>query len=605
MEVSITPSATPLLNRDCGNLSFATVVRGFFFRAKAIARNGPSMFRFLPTDAAEPSCKIRRVTSSELTRSLFAAMIALPVMAAVAESASTERPNIVLILADDLGIGDTKCYGGSRCRIETPNIDALSRGGLRFTDAHVNASVCGPTRAAIMTGRYPWRFGKAAPGGAWGFIGTRFPSETFTLADLLRVAGYRTGYVGKWHLGTQMTTTDGKVQNKANVDYEKPLKVGPPQYGFDESFILPGSLDMYPYAYVRNNVWQGEVTAQKGWSAFNRVGPAEKNFEDHEVLETLYRESEAFISQQQSGTPFFLYLALTAPHTPISPGIAWQNKSDLGLYGDFVMEVDHAVKRVVDRLKEAGVYENTLILFSSDHGAASYAGNIRKATPGQVHRLEDTGHYPSGPHRGYKFSVYEGGLRVPLIAHWPAVIQAGTTSDAIVGLCDLMATFAEVCGGKLSSANGPDSISFANLLRDPSSPPGRQNLVLQSALGCFAIRDGNWKLCLCPGSGARGTYGNTPSQDEAWRNAMNGVKGEISVADTLRAPFVQLFDLSQDPHEDHNLAAKHPERIASMVAKLNAQIENGRSTQGPKLGNDTKVSTLRVPGWIRERLRSN
>ncbi|NQT87647.1 arylsulfatase, partial [bacterium] len=511
------------------------------------------------------------------------------------------RPNIVFILADDLGIGDVECYGRARCRIDTPNIDALATGGVRFTSAYVNASVCVPTRMAIMTGRYPWRFGRPQPGGAWGFLGPRFDTKTFTLGRMFQAAGYRAGYVGKWHLGTVMTTKDGKVQNERNVDYTKPLEVGPPQYGFDDSFILPGSLDMYPYAYARNNVWQGEVTAQKGWSAFNRVGPAEKDFQDHEVLETFYREAESFIGKQKAGKPFFLFLALTGPHTPISPGKAWQGKSKLGVYGDFVMEVDHAVERVLDALKKKGVYENTLVLFASDHGPAPYAGNILKATPGQIHLLEKKGHYPSGPHRGYKFSVYEGGLHVPLIAHWPGAIRPGGQCEALVGLNDLMATFAEVAGGTQDS---PDSISFAKLLRDPKAAGARQNLVMQS-IGPFVVRDGDWKLALCPGSGSHGRLGNEPKSDDAWRGALK----QFGKAPTWKAlsqpPFVQLFNVANDVHEDHNLAAKHPERVAEMVALLRKQVHEGRSTPGPKLANDRKAVNVnqRLPDFVRKQLR--
>ena len=517
---------------------------------------------------------------------------------------SAERPNIVFILADDLGFGDVKCYGGERCQIDTPNIDALAKGGLRFTDAHVNASVCVPTRVAIMTGRYPWRNSKPQRGGPWGFLWPRFDTNTFTLGKMLQGVGYRTGYVGKWHLGTVMNTKDGKVQGPTNVDYTEPLMVGPPQHGFDYSFILPGSLDMYPYAYVRNNIWQGVVTAQKGWSAFNRVGPAEKDFEDHEVIETFYREAESFIWKQKPDNPFFLYLALTAPHTPTSPGKAWQGKSRLGIYGDFVMEVDHAVERVLTALKAKQLYDKTLVLFASDHGAAPYAGNILKATPGQMRLLEKQGHYCSGPYRGYKFSVYEGGLRVPLIAHWPAVIKPGGRSDALVGLCDLMATFAELSGTGIAGDAAPDSISFANLLRNPLVKGTRQNLVMQS-VGPFVVRDGHWKICICPGSGSNGKYGNEPKTGDAWRDALEKF-GQVSKwNDLAQAPFVQLFNLANDPHEDHNLSAKYPGRVAEMIALLRKQIHEGRSTPGSRLANGYEGVNIhqRVPDFVRRQLK--
>ena len=520
------------------------------------------------------------------------------------------KPNIIFILADDLGIGDVECYGGDRCLIETPNIDALARDGLRFTDAHVNASVCGPTRRAIMTGRYPWRFGATIHNGPWGFCGPRPGTEKSTLSKLLKRSGYVTGYVGKWHLGTIMSTLDGKKQGLTNVDFTKPLIYGPMQFGFDHSFILPGSLDMYPYAYARDNVWQGEINVQKGWSAFNRVGPAEKNFQDHEVLETFYTEAESFIKRQKRGSPFFLFLALTAPHTPTSPGARWRGKSKLGVYGDFVMEVDHSIERVMDALKSSKLDKDTLVLFSSDHGPAPYAGNILKATPAQIKKLEAGGHYPSGPYRGYKFSVYEGGLRVPLIARWPGVIEAGKTCDSLVGLNDFMATFAELTGNKLADHEGPDSISFADLLHRPESLGKRQNLVMQS-VSSFVVRDGKWKLCLCPGSGSNlssdNGNGNDPMPVVAWRKALKGFKGKLNESDFMRGPFVQLFDLSNDLHEDINLSTKYPDKVEQMITLLKAQIENGRSTPGPKLKNDKNVKIIhlkdrRLPPFVRDRI---
>ena len=511
-------------------------------------------------------------------------------------SAATE-PNIVFILADDLGIGDVNCYGGDRCLIDTPNIDALAASGLRFTDAHVNASICGPTRRALMTGRYNWRFGGYVKGGPWGFVGPRPNTENFTLGKLLKRAGYHTGYVGKWHLGTIMTTTDGKNQGPENVDYSQPLLYGPKQFGFDESFILPGSLDMYPYAYARNHVWQGAVTAQKGWSAFNRVGPAAEDFEDHEVLETFYREADSYLERRSANDPFFLFLSLTAPHTPTSPGEKWQGKSELGVYGDFVMEVDHAVERVMNALKAKGLDENTLILFASDHGPAPYSGNILKATPGQIQKLEEVGHYPSGPYRGYKFSFYEGGLRVPLIAHWPGVIPKGTTCDSLVGLCDLMATFADLTDQELGGNEAPDSISFAPLLRDPNGKATRTNLVMESTMH-FAIREGDWKLCLSPASGitalSENGVGNDPLPEEAWRKALKRFGGKPTDADLLQTPFVQLYNLASDPGETNDLADAHPDRVVQLVALLQEQVKNGRSTPGPKLENDKQVHIVNL-----------
>ena len=517
---------------------------------------------------------------------------------------AAERPNIVFILADDLGIGDVKAYGGERCRIETPNIDALAAGGLRFTDAHASTSVCGPTRRALMTGRHEWRFAAPVNNGPWGFCGPRPNTEKSTLGKVLKRSGYRTGYVGKWHLGTIMPTLDGKTQGPTNVDYAKPLTYGPVQFGFDQSFILPGSLDMYPYAFVRNHVWEGEITAQKGDSAFERVGPAEKDFDFHQVLETFYREAEAFIGKQRAPEPFFLYLALTGPHTPISPSPNWQGKSKLGVYGDYVMEVDHAVERVINALKQKGLDQNTLVLFSSDQGAASYAGNILKATPGQIHRLEEQGHYPGGPYRGYKFSIYEGGLRVPLIAHWPGVIPAGATSAALVALNDLITTFADLTGVSLGSEEAPDSISFAPVLRDPKARSNRQQFIMQSALECFAVRDGDWKLCLSPGSGAPDEWLIEPLSEPSWKAAFTAFGRNPTREDLKAATFVQLFNLADDPHEDRNLAASHHARVAAMVALLERSIDGGRSTPGPPLKNDKKVVIhQRLPDFIRTVVR--
>lgn len=518
--------------------------------------------------------------------------------------ADGRMPNVVFILADDLGYGDVQCFGRDRCQIETPGFDRIAREGMRFTDAHANASVCVPTRVAIMTGRYPWRFGKPGPGGPWGFLGTRLPDDQFTLGRLMQAAGYHTAYIGKWHLGTVMQTVDGKPQGPSNVDYGKPLLVGPPQYGFDDSFILPGSLDMYPYAFVRNNHWVGEVTAQKGWSAFHRVGPAAEDFEDTKVLDTLASEAETFIAGRASAVnndkPFFLYLALTAPHTPVSPSRKFAGKSRLGIYGDFVMETDDCVSRVLRALDDAKLAEETLVIATSDHGPAAYAGRNPRATFLQLKELEKDGHFSSGPFRGYKFSVYEGGLRVPFVARWPKVVPAGATCERLIGLHDLMATLAEITGTKLTPEQAPDSVSYLPLLRSPNHPATRDAMILE-ATGAMAVRSGKWKLALCPGSGCEGRFGNTPTREDAWRQARASFgRRPANTAELIQSPFVQLFNLHDDPGESSNLAAEHPEKVRQLAERLAQQIERGRSTAGPALQNDRENIRLfpSVPAFV-------
>ena len=310
-----------------------------------------------------------------------------------------------------------------------------------------------------------------------------------------------------------MQTNDGKNQGPTNVDYTKPLKIGPLQYGFDDSFILPGSLDMYPYAYVRNNRWVGDVTAQKGWSAFNRVGPAAEDFEDSRVLGTFCDEAERFIAQSVDdsggGQPFFLYLALTSPHTPLCPSAEFEGKSRIGVYGDFVMETDHCVGRILAALEQNGVDKNTLIIATSDHGAASYAGRNRKATDGQLKELEKEGHYASGIFRGYKFSAYEGGFRVPFVARWPGVIRVGATCDQLIGLHDLMATLADISGYELAVDQAPDSISILPLLHRTKPVQPRRSMIFQATRG-MAIRSATGN---CYSARARGatTGGSFPT----------------------------------------------------------------------------------------------
>ena len=541
-----------------------------------------------------------------MTRKIGLLFLALALSSAIAEK--SKRPNIVYFMADDLGYGDVKCFGKDRCRIETPNFDRLAAEGMMFTDAHAVASVCVPSRVAIMTGRYPWRFNRPERGGPWGFLGLQFQPETFTLGDLMKQGGYTTGYIGKWHLGTRMATTNAGVQTTNNVDYTQPLKIGPRDYGFDYSFILPGSLDMFPYVFARNNRWLGYVNKQRGWSAFNRVGPTEESFEDHQVLNTFSTEVEQFIGRHakaaKADKPFFLYFALTAPHTPTSPNPKFAGKSKLGLYGDFVSEVDDSLGRLMTALKKHGLDKNTLVVATSDHGAASYAGNIKEATVAQYQSMRKLGHYSSGVYRGFKFSVYEGGRRVPFVAKWPGVVTPGGSTDQLVGLQDVFRTFAEASGQKLQGNQGVDSISLMPLFQYSGANALRESMI-QSSTRSWAVREGDWKLCLCPGSGSPGRWGNAPTQEAAYKEALKQFGGKPGRLDLLAAPFVQLFDLQADPTESDNLAAKQPERVKRMLKIFDQQIAAGRSTPGPKQANDRGgLNYLAgVPKFVKSRLK--
>ena len=521
-----------------------------------------------------------------MTRLLIALALALTISPASAHAA---LPNIVFMMADDLGTGDVNCYGTTRCKTETPALDSLARDGMLFSDAHSVASVCVPSRIAIMTGRYAWRFAKPARNGPWGFLNPQLPADTFTIGSMLQDRGYRTAYIGKWHLGTLMSTTDGKNQGPENVDYGEPLEVGPNDYGFEHSFILPGSLDMYPYVFARNGRFQGRVTARKGWSAFNRVGPAAEDFEDYKVLDAFATEAEQFLERNaeaaRGGRPFFLYFALTSPHTPTSPSPAFEDTSELGLYGDFVEETDATMGRVLQALDRHGLAENTLVIATSDHGAAPYAGNVRKAIPGLIRELEPLGHYSSGVYRGYKFTLFEGGLRVPFLVRWPGTVAEGSRCDRLVGLNDLAATLAEITGAELEDSQAPDSVSFLPLLKRPQEDARRTALVMQSPLA-FALRHGKWKLLLTPGSGSRGLWGTKPVPEKAWSDALRLFGSSPTSEDLGKAPFVQLFDLEADVAETTNRAAERPDVVERLYAAFGRTVNRGRSTPGRALEND-------------------
>ena len=487
------------------------------------------------------------------------------------------KPNLIFILADDQGYGDVSHAGGLA---PTPHLDRLAKEGMRFTDAHTTSSVCTPTRYAILTGRYNWR-SPLKKSVTWGLSDPLIPPSRVTIAAFLQKQGYRTGIVGKWHLGLGWQKLPDGEKRKAetgptkgdgwDVDYEKPVTGGPNALGFDESFIIPASLDMFPYVYLRNGLCTQTPTVTK---AFHRPGPCAKDFEAVDCLRDFAREARSFIASSASSKakekqPFFLYLPLTSPHTPIVPAPAWQGKSKLGKYGDFVMETDWVVGEVLAELDERGLTDDTLVLFTTDNGCSPAA---------KIPDLLAKGHKPNAHWRGHKADVFEGGHRVPFLVRWPGKVKAGSAHSGLVSTVDFFATAAAVteASGSVKHTFAEDSRSFLPALLGKSAT-SRDTLVNHSIAGAFAIRKGKWKLCLCPGSGGW----SAPRPNVALKNK--------------DLPPVQLYDLETDPSETKNLQAERPELVREMVAILHKIIADGHSTPGPKQSNEGWPDTFPKP----------
>ncbi|MDF7824021.1 arylsulfatase [Pontiellaceae bacterium B12227] len=484
-------------------------------------------------------------------------------MAAIAAPGS---PNIIYILADDLGYGDVQCLNPERGKIPTPHMDQLAAQGMHFTDAHTSSSVCTPTRYGILTGRYNWRT-RLQSGVLYGFDQPLIAEDRLTVAGFLKEQGYNTAAIGKWHLGMGMkkpngTPTRGKAAPIDGVDWESPITDTPVHHGFDYYYGIAASLDMPPYIYIENDRFVGECTTIK---AFHRKGPAHADFEAVDVLPMIGKKSVEYIQQQKAGQPFFMYIALTSPHTPIVPSNDWKTKSELGAYGGFVMQTDAVVGRIARAVDAAGLADNTMIIVTSDNGCSKAASKASGSTEGLAY-FEKQGHYPSAQFRGSKSDIWDGGHRVPFIVRWPAGIKAGSSSDEIICLTDLMATCADLTGARLPATAGEDSVSFAPALKGEPIVSTRKGVIHHSISGRFAYREGKWKLLLTKGSGG-------------WTK---GKQSDNSPA--------QLYDMEADPGEQKNLYASHPEVVERLVARLESDVTRGRSTAGPDQSNDKKVN---------------
>lgn len=473
---------------------------------------------------------------------------------------SNGLPNVVYILADDMGYGDLSCLNGDS-RIRTANLDRLAAEGLACGDAHSSSAVCTPSRYTILTGRYNWR-SVLKEGVTGGYSRPILEPGRMTVASMLREQGYATGCIGKWHLGLEWRLQGGGLastyQDESQVDFAAGVGNGPLDHGFDSFFGISASLDMPPYVYIENDrvtALPDRVTPQREGKEYMRPGMIAPDFVPEQVLQTLTARAERFIDDH-AAEPFFLYLPLPAPHTPIFPDAAFQGTSGTNAYGDFCLQVDDTVGRVMAALERNGVAENTILIFTADNGCSPMA---------DFEELAAVGHHPSHLFRGHKADIYEGGHRIPYVMRWPAGIEAGRWSDATFCLADLMATMAEICGVALPDDAAEDSVSCLAIWNGTASGPVREATVHHSINGSFAIRRGRWKLELCPGSGG-------------WSDPRPQVAAEEAAAGTR--PWVQLYDMEQDVGERSNVCGAHPEVVSELTALLTRYVRDGRSTPG-------------------------
>jgi arylsulfatase A-like enzyme len=467
-----------------------------------------------------------------MVRTFFALLLI-----AVSSSAAA-TPNIVVILADDLGYGDVSAYNPSS-KAPTPNVDGLAGSGIRFTDAHAPAAVCVPTRYGLMTGRYPMR--TELPWRERALI----DEGRLTLASLLGQNGYHTAMVGKWHLGF-----DGGHEGPNFTD----LRGGPLDRGFESFFGLASSLDQPPFYFIRNRAAVEpptetiEASASPGWSpiqgAFWRAGPIAPRYRHRDVLPKLTAEAESVIRGHDGAKPLFLYLAFSAPHTPWVPIEELQGKGRAGLYGEFLTQVDASVGRVLAALDAAGMTGDTLVIFASDNGPVWYDSDD-----------ERFGHNAAGPLRGMKADSWEGGHRMPFLVRWPGQAPAGTVNTQTICFTDLLATFADLVGAKLPDGSGEDSFSILSAFRGgQGKPSARTSTVYKNG---EVIRMGRWKLITHLGSG--------------------GFSEPRRETPTAAGPKGQLYDLEWDLAETHNVWTDHPDIVRKLSAELERIKTAGRS----------------------------
>jgi arylsulfatase A len=491
-----------------------------------------------------------------MNRTIIHAACALFATLVILDAGEPTRPNILYILTDDLGYGDVHCLNPTLGKIKTPFLDQLATQSLIFTDAHSGSSVCSPSRYGILTGRYAWRTCLQQ-----GVLNDESPpliaADRLTVPKLLKAHGYQTAGFGKWHLGWEPPIREN------HIFVNETITNGPVTRGFDTYFCSDFRL-FAPFMFVENDRYAGKALIE--WTtpgAKHGKGTPLKPDDFSHILPTVCDHAiECLNTFAQSGKPFFIYLAPCAPHDPFVPTDAWKGKSGLGKYADYVMETDNEIGRVLTALDKTGLASNTLVFLASDNGCAPYAG---------VKGMEAAGHFPSAGLRGYKSDIWDGGHHVPFMVRWPGVVKPGTSNSQTVCLNDLIATCAEILGDKLPDNTAEDSVSLLPLLQEKAPHPGREAVVHHSIFGAFAIRDGNWKLEFCPGSGG-------------WSAPKPGSAAEKGL------PPIQLYDLAADAAEKKNVQAENPAVVQRLTALMEKYVADGRSTPGAPQKNDVNLS---------------
>lgn len=478
-----------------------------------------------------------------------------------------KQPNIVVILADDMGYGDVQALN-KNSSIPTPNLNQLAAAGMTFTDAHSPSAVCTPTRYGLLTGRYCWR-SRLKRGVLGGYSEPLLEEGRSTVADMLKRQGYTTGAVGKWHLGMALPKTGDKINTAKwdgdpGIDFGGVITNSPVHHGFDSYFGVSASLDMAPYVYVRNDRFTMLPTLQQAaekFPHFIRKGPRSEDFVVADVLDKLTKEAVSFIDTASAkDAPYFLYMPLTGPHKPAQPHERFRGKTGLKEYGDFVHQVDWTVGKVMAAIQSSKEADNTLVIYTSDNGSYMY-----RYDENQKDHVDDVAvqgyrpehHQANGPLRGTKADVWEAGHRVPFFVRWPKQIAAGSKCEEAICLTDIYATCAAVASAKLDSIEAEDSASLLAMLEGKDVKRGAP-VINHSANGLFAIRDGAWKLVAGNGSGGRQSPKGKP----------------------FKKPF-QLYNLQNDLAEAKDLASQYPDIVERLAVQLNGIIEAGRSVNLP------------------------